>query len=60
MTLRKDDPVYYKKKLTELIKQAKENGLVVSLEGSKIIFKREINFMSNDHSEQTSVDLGEV
>ncbi|MDB1923363.1 hypothetical protein ABHA37_08045 [Clostridium tertium] len=29
MKLRKDDPVYYKKKIMDLIKQARENGLYV-------------------------------
>lgn len=27
--MRKDDPVYYKNKIAELIKQARENGLMV-------------------------------
>ena len=31
MALRKDDPVYYKKKISDLIKQAKEEGLEVGV-----------------------------
>lgn len=32
MALRKDDPIYYKKKISDLIKQAKEEGLEVDVE----------------------------
>jgi hypothetical protein len=32
MNLRKDDPVYYKAKMKELIKDAKENGIGVEVE----------------------------
>ena len=31
MRLRKDDPVYYKEKINKLIREAKENGLKVSI-----------------------------
>lgn len=38
MKLRKDDPIYYKKKITDLIKQARENGLYVYMpDGEKYI-----------------------
>lgn len=38
MRLRKDDPVYYKGKITDLIKQARENGLMVYMpKGEKCI-----------------------
>ena len=38
MSLRKDDPVYYKKKIADLVKQARKNGLMVYMpEGEKYI-----------------------
>jgi len=45
MTLRKDDPIYYKKKITELINQARENDLLVYInENEKCLsFKCKIN-----------------
>lgn len=39
MALRKDDPVYYKKKIADLIVQARENGLEVTMENNIINFK---------------------
>lgn len=36
--LRKDDPVYYKVKLQELLKQAIDNGLEIGLEMNKTSF----------------------
>ncbi|HCL4437600.1 hypothetical protein AL714_09460 [Clostridium botulinum] len=35
MTLRKDDPVYYKVKLNELVKQALNEGLSVQCQHTK-------------------------
>lgn len=31
MNLRKDDPLYYKQKLAELLRQAEENGLTIDI-----------------------------
>lgn len=43
MALRKDDPVYYKKKIGDLIKQAIEEGLDVKVDilndGVRLYFK---------------------
>lgn len=38
MELRKDDPVYYKVKLKELLKRAQDNGVKVFLDGNAIMF----------------------
>lgn len=38
MALSKDDPVYYKVKLRELLKQASDNGVKVSLEDNRVAF----------------------
>ena len=46
--LRKDDVVYYKVKLQELFKQAKENGLEIEL-GMK-----EVSFIDNKSKECVS------
>ena len=39
MSLSKADPVYYKKKITDLIKQARENGLNVRIEDKWLYFE---------------------
>ncbi len=41
--LRKDDVVYYKVKLNQLFKQAKENGLVIELGTKEVLFINPIN-----------------
>lgn len=38
MALRKDDPVYYKKKMIELLMQAKANGLEIKVKDNGTIF----------------------
>ena len=47
MSLRKDDPVYYKHKIANLMKQAQENGLkidaVANSKGVFIYFKSDID-----------------
>lgn len=56
MELRKDDPVYYKKKISELIKQAMQEGLKVNVKilenGIKVYFKA-------DNGDVAGVDLSE-
>lgn len=46
MRLRKDDPVYYKEKIASLIKQARDNGLKVTMGKDNII-----NFYSKETRE---------
>ena len=48
MSLRKDDPVYYKIKLQELISQVEQNGLYVRCykENNKV----RISFEENEHN----------
>jgi hypothetical protein len=56
MSLRKDDPVYYKKKIIELFKQAQENGLEIELnETDRLLCFRDMVTM-----EMTAVNLKEV
>ncbi len=38
MGLRKDDPIYYKKKINELIQQAKENNIEITLNNNILSF----------------------
>lgn len=61
MGLRKDDPVYYKKKLTDLLKQAKENGLIIMESHGRVIFRSEtdIPWLKVPNIEQASVDVKE-
>jgi len=40
--LRKDDPVYYKVKLKELLKEAKNNGIGIKLEEHQVTFENNI------------------
>lgn len=55
MRLRKDDPVYYKKKINSLIREAKENGLKVSI--NKIYGNDYLAFESNETNERASVKI---
>lgn len=57
MTLRKDDPVYYKKKITELIEQAKNQGLEVSLESVNNVYLLFKDVISGDIG---SINLGKL
>lgn len=41
--LRKDDPIYYKEKITNLIKQAKGNGVLVYMQNGYLSFSCETN-----------------
>lgn len=49
MALAKNDPVYYKSKLKELLKQASENGVKVSIDDNRVSFSA--------YSERTSVEI---
>lgn len=60
MAIKKDDPIYYKKKITELIKQAKENGISVYMQGAK-----HLNFKCEENEDVSipslaSIDLMEI
>ena len=55
MRLRKDDPVYYKEKINKLIREAKENGLKVSI--NKIYGNDYLAFESNETNERSSVRI---
>lgn len=55
MSLQKDDPVYYKVKVKELIKQAQENGLVVCLDQGRFL-----SFMCIENNEIASVCLNDL
>ena len=54
--LRKDDPVYYKVKINQLIKQAKENGLLVCFDSKNNC----LSFKCNENNEQASVNLSDL
>ncbi|KGN00841.1 hypothetical protein IRP63_16325 [Clostridium phage CWou-2020a] len=56
MGLRKDDPVYYKLKLRELIEQAKNEGL--RIQSKYIESGARINFIAKN-GDVAGVDLGE-
>ncbi|MDQ0150581.1 hypothetical protein ACFO6R_12650 [Eubacterium multiforme] len=65
MKLRKDDPIYYKKKMNELIKQAKENNVDVVFEKGflKFIAYADMTKFGIDVEEvicQTSINLKEI
>jgi len=51
--LRKDDPVYYKVKINQLIKQAKENELIVCFDSKNNC----LSFKCTENNEQASVCL---
>ena len=38
MNLRKDDPIYYKKKIKDLLQQAKENNIEITLNNNILSF----------------------
>ena len=42
MNLSKGDPVYYKKKIKDLIKQANENGLNIRIEDKWLYFEYKV------------------
>lgn len=61
--LRKDDPIYYKQALTNLIKEAKANGLIVFEEKGSISFKyviAEETELLPEIYEQASVNINDV
>ena len=55
MRLRKDDPVYYKEKINKLIREAKENGLKVSI--NKMYENDYLTFESKETNERASVKI---
>ena len=61
MALRKDDPIYYKKKLTDLLNQAKENGIIIKESHGIIAFRVEykIPWVKVPSFEQASVNVKE-
>ena len=65
MKLRKDDPIYYKKKMNELIQQAKENNIDVVFDRGflKFIAYADMTKFGIDVKEvicQTSINLKEI
>lgn len=61
MALRKDDPVYYKNKLTDLLNQAKDNGLIIKESYGIVTFRSEteIPLFKVPNIEQASIDIKE-
>ena len=57
MALSKDDPVYYKKKISDLLKQAKENNLEIVINQGIISFKSTIEFAGMKSSEIANVNI---
>lgn len=56
MSLRKDDPVYYKEKINKLIREAKENDLEVFM--TSLVHRGVyLNFKSKVTDEQASVKI---
>lgn len=53
--MRKDDVVYYKKKLTDLLKDAQKNGIIIKEFHGTVIFKREFEVLGHKDYEQTTV-----
>ncbi|OPX47917.1 hypothetical protein [Clostridium thermobutyricum] len=67
MNLRKDDPIYYKKKINELIQQAKENNIEITLNNNILSFAAYTDQiflnkygLTRQVSCKTSVDLNKV
>lgn len=63
MNLRKDDPIYYKKKINELIQQAKENNIEITLNNNILSFAAYPDSkygLTRQVSCKTSVDLSKV
>ncbi|MGC5814319.1 hypothetical protein [Clostridium perfringens] len=55
MRLRKDDPVYYKEKINKLIREAKENGLKVSI--NKMYENDYLTFESKETNERAKIKI---
>ena len=57
MALSKDDPVYYKKKITDLLKQAKENNLEIMIGKGGISFTAKMQLGGISCDETANVDI---
>lgn len=57
MTLRKDDPVYYKVQLKKLLQRAKNNGLKIIEDSGRVGFIYDIEISNVIHREQASVNI---